>query len=111
MKKTLTINISGIIFHIDEDAFNKLNAYLDKLKKRFHNTEGKDEIITDIEGRIAELLQDKITDSKQVISIDDISDVIAQMGEPGEFDGEAQLMAFVVLSACTVIPTIKLLVV
>jgi len=90
MKKTLTINISGIIFHIDEDAYDKLNAYLDTLKRHFYNTQGKDEIISDIEGRIAELLQERISDSKQVISIDDVSEVIALMGEPGEFDTEGE---------------------
>ena len=90
MKKTLTINISGIIFHIDEDAFDKLNKYLDKLKSHFRSTLGKEEIIADIEGRMAELLQEKITDSKQVITVDDISDVIDMMGEPGEFDDETE---------------------
>ncbi len=90
MKKTLTINISGIIFHIDEDAFDKLNAYLDTLKSHFYNTQGKDEIISDIEGRIAELLQERITDAKQVISIDDVEEVISLMGDPVQFDSEAE---------------------
>ncbi len=90
MKKTLTINISGIIFHIDEDAYDKLNAYLDTLKSHFYKTHGKDEIISDIEGRIAELLQEKISDAKQVISIDDVADVISLMGDPVQFDSEAE---------------------
>ncbi len=89
MKKTLTINISGIIFHIDEDAYDKLNAYLDTLKLHFSKTQGKDEIIADIEGRIAELLQERISDSKQVITIEDITEVIGLMGEPREFEAEA----------------------
>ncbi len=88
MKKTLTINISGIIFHIDEDAYDKLNAYLDTLKRHFNKTHGKDEIISDIEGRIAELLQERISDSNQVISIEGVSEVIALMGEPWEFETE-----------------------
>jgi phage shock protein PspC (stress-responsive transcriptional regulator) len=88
MKKTLTINISGIIFHIDEDAYDKLNSYIDTLKRHFHNTRGRDEIIADIEGRIAELLQQKLTDAKQVITIDDVTEIIALMGEPYEFDAE-----------------------
>ncbi len=90
MKKTLTINISGIIFHIDEDAYDKLNSYLSKLKRHFSNTQGKDEIITDIEGRIAELLQERTGDSKQVINIDDINEVIGLMGEPGEFENDEE---------------------
>ena len=90
MKKTLTINISGIIFHIDEDAYDKLNAYLDTLKSHFNKTQGKDEIISDIEGRIAELLQERITDAKQVISIEDVEEVISLMGDPVQFDPEAE---------------------
>ncbi len=86
MKKTLTINISGIIFHIDEDAYDKLNNYFDTLKKHFQHTQGRDEIIADIEGRIAELLQERITDAKQVITIDDITEIISLMGEPYEFE-------------------------
>ncbi|MEN8225461.1 MAG: PspC domain-containing protein [Bacteroidota bacterium] len=88
MKKTLTINISGIIFHIDEDAYEKLNIYLDTLKTHFTNTQGKDEIIADIEGRIAELLQERITDAKQVITIKDVEEVISLMGDPGQFESE-----------------------
>ena len=82
MKKTFTINISGIIFHIDEDAFDKLSIYLERIKGGFSKSEGKDEIIADIELRIAEMLQGKINESKQVITIEDINDVIAVMGEP-----------------------------
>ena len=82
MKKTFNINISGIIFHIDEDAFEKLSTYLEKIKGCFTNSEGRDEIIADIEARIAEILQAKINETKQVITIEDIVDVISVMGEP-----------------------------
>jgi phage shock protein PspC (stress-responsive transcriptional regulator) len=90
MKKTLTINISGIIFHIDEDAYDKLNAYLDTLKEHFNRTHGRDEIISDIEGRIAELLQERLSDAKQVVTAEDITEVINMMGEPWEFEAEAE---------------------
>jgi phage shock protein PspC (stress-responsive transcriptional regulator) len=82
MKKTFTINISGIIFHIDEDAYEKLSIYLETIKGYFTNSEGKEEIVADIESRIAEILQGKITESKQVINIEDIGEVIKIMGEP-----------------------------
>ncbi len=82
MKKTFTINISGIIFHIDEDAFEKLSIYLETIKSYFTNSEGRDEIMNDIESRIAELLQIKISGGKQVITIEDINEVINVMGEP-----------------------------
>ena len=88
MKKTFTINISGIIFHIDEDAFDKLSNYLNSIKSCFNNSEGKDEIISDIEARIAEMLQAKISDNKQVITIEDISEIIAVMGEPEQIGAE-----------------------
>jgi phage shock protein PspC (stress-responsive transcriptional regulator) len=90
MKKTLTINISGVIFHIDEDAYEKLSRYLDKIKRHFTGFDGKDEVIADIEGRIAELLQGMTSDSKQVITAEDIDKIMAIMGEPSEFAGSDQ---------------------
>ncbi|MCF8366577.1 MAG: PspC domain-containing protein [Bacteroidales bacterium] len=90
MKKTVTINISGIIFHIDEDAYDRLNRYMSRLKRHFSRMEGRDEIITDIESRIAELLQEKIVDNKQVITIGDIEDVVKMMGEPSEMDQDGE---------------------
>jgi len=90
MNKTVTINISGIIFHIEEDAFDKLNAYLNTIKGYFTNTEGGSEIMADIEARIAELLQSATSVSKQVIVIDDVAQVIAVMGKPEEFGSEQE---------------------
>ncbi len=90
MKKTFTINISGIIFHIDEDAYSKLNAYLSSIKSHFNNLEGKEEIISDIESRIAEILQSKLNDAKQVIVLADINEVIGIMGQPSDFSDEEE---------------------
>jgi phage shock protein PspC (stress-responsive transcriptional regulator) len=89
MKKTFTINISGIIFHIDEDAFDLLNSYITSLRNHFTEEDGRDEIIADIESRIAELLQEKISDAKQVITNEDIIDVIKLLGQPFEMDTES----------------------
>lgn len=88
MKKTVTINLSGIIFHIDEDAYGRLNSYLNRLRKHFGRTEGNEEIIADIESRIAELLQEKLANNKQVITIADVEEVIELMGEPYEMEEE-----------------------
>lgn len=85
MKKTFTINISGIIFHIDDDAYSKLNAYIANVKRHFSNFDGKDEVIADIESRIAEILQSKLTETKEVIVLADIDDVISTMGQPSDF--------------------------
>ncbi|MCB2221700.1 MAG: PspC domain-containing protein [Bacteroidetes bacterium] len=88
MKKTLTVNISGVVFHIDEDAYNVLHDYLQSIKKHFAREEGGDEIVSDIEARIAEMLRERIGDERQVITIDDIEEVIRVIGMPEEFGEE-----------------------
>lgn len=88
MKKTVTINISGIIFNIDEDAFNRLQNYLTDINARFSNAEEGREIITDIEARIAELFTGKINPQKQVITIEDVEEMVCIMGNPSDFGGD-----------------------
>lgn len=86
MKKTLNINLNGIVFNIDEDAFNMLSEYLDNLCHIFvRNGDDADEIINDIEGRICELLSEKISDERQVVTINHIEKIISRMGHPDEF--------------------------
>lgn len=90
MNKTVTINISGIIFHIEEDAYDKLSKYLNTIKGYFTKNESGNEIIADIEARIAELLQAKVSQFKQVVLMIDVDDVINALGKPEEFgiDGD-----------------------
>ncbi len=88
MKKTVTINISGIIFNIDEDAYTKLQKYLEDINAQFSKNDDSKEIIADIEARIAELFSIKITTQNQVINIDDINDMISVMGNPSDFGGD-----------------------
>ena len=76
MNKTVTINISGIIFNIDEEAFKQLSQYLDTIKGYFNTSEGRDEIMADIEARIAEMFQEKLNEKNQVVSIKDVDKVI-----------------------------------
>ncbi len=90
MKKTLNINIKGIIFHLDEDAYNKLNTYLEEIKTHFRNKKGQEEIINDIENRIVELFQQKLNDKKQVIAMEDVEEVISTMGHPADFDEDSE---------------------
>ena len=79
MKKTLNINLNGIVFNIDEDAFNMLSDYLDNLRHVFeHNGDDADEIVNDIEGRICELLSEKISDERQVVTINHIEEIISR---------------------------------
>lgn len=90
MKKTQSINIRGIIIIFDEDAFQRLNSYLDEINKYFKTKKGYEDIINDIETRIAELLQQKLNDKKQVITIEDVEEVIAIMGHPSDFDMDTE---------------------
>jgi len=82
MKETIKVNISGVIFYIDEDGYNKLRKYLDKIAAHFKNEKEGKEIIDDIEARITELFKEKITDLKQIISLKDVDEIISIMGEP-----------------------------
>ncbi|MDA3953475.1 MAG: PspC domain-containing protein [Bacteroidales bacterium] len=90
MKKTVKINIGGVIFHLDEDAFEILQNYLAAINQRFASSDEGKEIIADIEHRIAEILQSKLTDQKQVISVEDINEVVEIMGRPEDFEGEEE---------------------
>jgi phage shock protein PspC (stress-responsive transcriptional regulator) len=88
MNKTVNINLSGIIFHIEEDAYNKMHNYLSTIKGYFSESEGRDEIMSDIENRIAEMLSEKISDKKQVVLMADVDLVIEVMGKPEDFAGD-----------------------
>ena len=85
MNKTITSNIAGYVFHIDENAFDKLDAYLNTIRSYFKDSQGKDDIIADIEARLAEMLQERIGDAKQVVTLDDVNHVIQIMGRPEAF--------------------------
>ena len=85
MNKTVNINLAGIFFHIDEDAYLKMQRYLDAIKRSFTDPQGRDEIIADIEARIAELFSEKIKDERQVIGIKEVDEVIAVMGQPEDY--------------------------
>ncbi len=94
MKKTFTINISGTVFHIEDDAYEKLQGYLLKLKQHFGNTEEGREIITDIEARIAELFNEKSSDDKKVVTLEWVEEIIETMGTPEDFleeEGEEEV--------------------
>ncbi len=85
MNKTVTINLGGIVFHIDEDAYQKLSRYFDAIKRSLNNSSGQDEIIKDIEMRISELLGEKLVSDKHVIGLKEIDEVIAVMGQPEDY--------------------------
>jgi phage shock protein PspC (stress-responsive transcriptional regulator) len=82
MKKTLTVNLGGIVFQIDEDAYYLLENYLTNLRVHFSREEGTEEIMNDFESRISELLNDRIRMGFQVITIEHVEEVIKRMGKP-----------------------------
>jgi len=88
MIKTININLSGIVFNINEDAYSILNNYLSSIRSKFMNTEGGDEIIADIESRIAELFSEKLNGSRQVIEIKDVESIIKILGQPEDYELE-----------------------
>ncbi len=90
MKKSVNINLGGIVFHIDEDAYERLHEYRAGLERKFGNTAESKEIINDIESRMAELLQERLSSKKQSVDIADIEYVIAVMGGPEEVAQEAE---------------------
>ena len=85
MNKTVNINIGGLFFHIDEDAYQKLTRYFDAIKRSLSNSSGKEEIMKDIEMRVAELLTEKQKSDKHVINNKDVDEVIVVMGQPEDY--------------------------
>jgi phage shock protein PspC (stress-responsive transcriptional regulator) len=91
MNKTININLAGLFFHIDEDAFQRLQRYLAAVRKSFAGTSGADEIMTDIESRIAELFLEKRANEMQVISITHVEEVINIMGQPEDYEVDEEI--------------------
>ena len=85
MKKNISINISGIIFHIEEDGYETLKKYLDSINRYFSTFEDSSEILADIESRIAEIFLSKLNEEKQVITAEDVNALMATMGSVSDF--------------------------
>jgi phage shock protein C len=90
MNKTVNINLGGLPFILDEPAYNKLHTYLQALQRSFAATEGEGhiEIMADIEARVAEILTMKLANSKQIVTIADIDEVISIMGKPEDLGAD-----------------------
>ncbi|MGK7397776.1 MAG: PspC domain-containing protein [Candidatus Cyclobacteriaceae bacterium M3_2C_046] len=85
MKKNISINISGIIFYIEEDGYDRLKEYLDSINRYFSKFDDSKEIISDIESRIAEIFLAKLKDGRQVVTAEDVESLIATMGSIKDF--------------------------
>lgn len=89
MKKTISVNLGGIAFVIDEDAYNKLEQYISAIKSKFQKKEEQEEIIQDIEFRIAELLTSGLkSGSRSIVHLNDVEETIKKMGDPSTIAGE-----------------------
>lgn len=85
MNKTVTANISGVVFHIETNAYEKLHQYLNTIRNYFIDSDGTDEIMADIEARIAELFKENLGNGKEVITQQNVQKVIEVMGEPEQY--------------------------
>jgi phage shock protein PspC (stress-responsive transcriptional regulator) len=88
MKKNISINLQGIIFHLEDDGYEVLSRYLHEVKAHFASYQGHEEIVADIEGRIAELFSARLSVNKQVITLIDVEEMTAKMGRVSDFATE-----------------------
>jgi phage shock protein PspC (stress-responsive transcriptional regulator) len=86
MKKIININLSGRVIPIEDSAYEKLQSYIESLRRYFVKEEGRDEIINDIESRIAELMNEKIRLGSSAITDEDVNGIIKSMGRPEDFE-------------------------
>ena len=88
MKRTFTINISGTVFYIEEDAYEVLQKYMVNLKNHFGDSDEGKEIVSDIEARIAEIFTEKSTGGKNAVTLEWVNEVMTTMGTPDSFTEE-----------------------
>lgn len=93
MKKTFNINIAGFPFTIDDDAYSLLNDYLDAIEHAFKNVEDSQELVNDIECRIAELLLEYTSSSSPIVTVTQVEDVIKRIGKPEEMIAEDETIS------------------
>jgi phage shock protein PspC (stress-responsive transcriptional regulator) len=89
MKKIININLSGRVIPIEDSAYEKLQSYIESLRRYFSKEQDRDEIINDIESRIAELMNEKIRKGATHITDSDIDEIAASMGRPEDFESDA----------------------
>ena len=90
MKKNITINLCGRLFQIDEDAYELLQQYIESLRQSFGHEAGGEEIVNDIEARIAELFAELNQQGVEAITIEHVKDIITRIGKPEELAGEEE---------------------
>ena len=88
MNKIIDIHLGGMLFKLDEQAYALLAAYLEALKKHLEGTESREEVLADIEARIAEMLYTRLDGKRQVVNREDVEQVQAALGQPSDFATE-----------------------
>ncbi len=88
MKKNISINLQGLIFHIEEDGYEVLSRYLAEVKTHFASFRGHQDIVADIEGRIAEIFAARLSGAKQIITLEDVEAMTAKMGRVSDFSAD-----------------------
>jgi site-specific recombinase XerD len=91
MNKVININFQGRVIPIEEPAYEELKKYVESLRAHFANEEGREEIINDIENRIAELFNERLKSGQSFISVSDVEAIIVSMGRPEPICGSLEV--------------------
>ncbi len=89
MKKAIQINLAGAIFHIDDNAYELLREYLNSVERKFSRDPGGAEIIQDLENRMSELFTEKLKPHREVISLQDVREVLEVLGAPSDMGADS----------------------
>lgn len=90
MNKILNINLGGYALTIDDDAYEYLKSYLEKIRLRFSEREGRDEILSDIEARLGEIISGSMG-TRTIVMLPDVEAAASMMGKPEDFGpGESE---------------------
>ena len=89
MNKILNINLGGYAITIDDDAYEYISAYIESIRKRFSESEGRDEIVHDVETRIGELISQSMG-NRTIVMLPDVEAAVEIMGKPEDFGGEPE---------------------
>jgi phage shock protein PspC (stress-responsive transcriptional regulator) len=90
MKRTIQINLAGIIFNIDDDAYDILRSYLNSVERQFMATVEGREVMHDLETRMSELFTERLKPLRQVISAEDVREVLKVLGAPEDIGGRRE---------------------
>ena len=88
MNKVININFQGRILPIEEQSYDVLKQYIESLRVYFANEEGRDEIINDIECRVAELCDERLKKGTLCITQEDMNLIITSIGRPADFEAQ-----------------------